>query len=205
MRGRWDYSDMGRRLILIGGSAGSGKTTLAQTLTSELDAGWLQLDTVWIAMKAAARHDSPAYSLLEVDGRMRRGGDSDEELLAAHVAASEAVCRVLPEVLDFELETRPVLVADGAWLLPSFVAGLGLPNTDVRCVFLQHADVDGVAAALAPRLRGRPPQERHLRMNRQIWQYGAWVRDRARAHDLPVLDPLPFATLTDRARAALAL
>ena len=42
-------------------------------------------------------------------------------------------------------------------------------------------------------------------MNRQIWQYGAWVRDQARAHDLPVLDPLPFATLTDRARVALRL
>jgi 2-phosphoglycerate kinase len=196
---------MGRRLFLVGGSAGSGKTTVAKTLASQLDAGWLQLDTVWIAMKAAARHDSPAYSLLDVDGRMRRGGDSDEELLAAHVAASETVCRVLPEVFDFELETRPVLVADGAWLLPSFVAELGLPNTDVRCVFLQHADVDGVAAALAPRLGGRPLVERHLRMNRQIWQYGAWIGDQARACDLPVLDPLPFATLTDRARAALAL
>ena len=196
---------MARRLILIGGSAGSGKTTVAQTLATELDAGWLQLDTVWIAMKAATRHDPSTYGLLDVDGRMRRGGDSDEELLAAHVATSEAVCGVLPEVLDFELETRPVLVADGAWLLPSFVAGLGLPDTEVRCVFLQHADVDGVAAALAPRLGGRHPQERHLRMNRQIWQYGAWVRDQARAHDLPVLDPLPFATLTDRARAALAL
>jgi 2-phosphoglycerate kinase len=194
-----------RRLILVGGSAGSGKTTVTQTLASDLDAGWLQLDTVWIAMKAATRHDSSTYSLLDVDGRMRRGGDSDQELLSAHVAASETVCGVLPEVFAFELETRPVLVADGAWLLPSFVAGLGLPNTDVRCVFLQHADVDGVAAALAPRLGGRPPQERHLRMNRQIWQYGAWVRDQARAHGLPVVDPLPFASLTDRARAALEL
>ena len=196
---------MRRRLILVGGSAGSGKTTVAQTLANDLDAGWMQLDTVWIAMKAATRHGSPAHSLLDVDGRMRRGGDSDKELLAAHIAASETVCGVLPEVFAFELETRPVLVADGACLLPSFVAGLAPPNTDVCCVFLQHADVDGVAAALAPRLRGRPPQKRHLRMNRQIWQYGAWVCDQARAHDLPVLDPLPFATLTDRARAALAL
>ena len=196
---------MGRRLILVGGSAGSGKTTVAQTIASDLDAGWLQLDTVWIAMKAATRHGSPEYRLLDVDDRMRRGGDSDEELLAAHVAASEVVCAVLPEVFAFELETRPVLVADGAWLLPSFVAGLGVPNTELCSVFLQHADVDGVAAALAPRLRGRPPQARHVRMNRQIWQYGAWVRDQARAHGLPVLDPLPFATLTDRARVALAL
>ncbi len=47
------------------------------------------------------------------------------------------------------------------------------------------------------------PQERHVRVNRQIWQYGAWVGVQARVHDLPVLDPLPFSTLTDRARAAL--
>ena len=104
---------MGNRLILVGGSAGSGKTTVAQTLASDLEAGWLQLDTVWIAMKGATRRGSPAYSLLDVDGRMRRGGDSDEELLAAHVGASETVCGVLPEVFAFELETRRVLVADG--------------------------------------------------------------------------------------------
>lgn len=37
---------------------------------------------------------------------------------------------MLPEVFAFELDTRPVLVADGAWLLPSFVAGLELPDTE---------------------------------------------------------------------------
>ena len=196
---------MTRHLILVGGSAGSGKTTVAQTLADDLGAGWLQLDTLWIAMKAAVGHGSSAFSVLDVAGRMRRGGDSDDDLLAAHVAASEAVCAVLPEVFAFALDTRPVLVADGAWLLPTFIAGLELPDTEVRSVFLQHADVDAVAAALAPRLGGRPPQERHRRMNRQIWQYGAWVGVQARGQDLPVLDPVPYSTLTDRARAALAL
>jgi hypothetical protein len=90
-------------------------------------------------------------------------------------------------------------------VLPSFIAGLELPDTEVRCVFLQHADLDGVAASLAPRLGGRSPPERHLRMHRQVWQYGAWISEQARVHDLPVIDPLPFATLTDRARAAPAL
>ena len=194
-----------KRLILLGGSAGSGKTTVAQTLASDLGADWLQLDTVWIAMKAAAGRGSSTFNVLDVAGRMRHGGDSDYDVLAAHVAASEAVCAVLSEVFAFELDTRPVLVADGAWLLPSFVAGLELPDTEVRCVFLQHADVDGVAAALAPRLGGRPPQKRHIRMNRQIWQYGAWVCEQARVRDLSVLDSRPFATLSDRARAALAL
>jgi 2-phosphoglycerate kinase len=194
---------MRKRLILVGGSAGSGKTTVARSLAGEVGAGWLQLDSLWIAMRAAAGRGSSAFRVLDVADRMRRGG-SDEELLAAHVAASEAVCAVLPEVLAFELDSRPLLVADGAWLLPSFVAGLDLPDTEVRCVFLQHASVDGVTAALAGRLGGRPPQERHVRTNRQIWEYGDWVSDQARVHDLPVLDPLPFATLTDRVRSALA-
>ena len=146
---------MTKRLILVGGSAGSGKTTLARALAGELGAGWLQLDTVWIAMKAAVGRGSPAFSRLDVAGRLV-GGASEGELLEAHVAASEAVCQVLPEVFAFELNTHSDLVADGAWLLPSFVAGFGLPGTEVRSVFLQHADVDGVAAALAPRLGGRP-------------------------------------------------
>ncbi len=196
---------MSKRLILLGGSAGAGKTTLAQTLARDLDASWLQLDTVWTAMKAAAGRGSSAFDLLDVAGRMGRGGDSDEDLLTAHVVASEAVCAVLPQVFAFELDTRPVLVADGAWLLPSFVAGLELPDTEVRCVFLQHADVDDVANAIAPRLGGRPPQEHHLRMNRQIWQYGAWVCEQARVRDFCVLRSRPFATLSDRARAALLL
>ncbi len=196
---------MRRRLILIGGSAGVGKTSVARTLARDLGAGWLQLDTVWIAMKAAAGRGSSAFSLLDVAGRMQRDGDSDEELLAAHVAASEAVCEVLPAVFAFELDTHSVLVADGAWLLPSFVDRLNLPETEVRCVFLQHSDIHGVAAALAPRLGGRPAQERHERMNRRIWHYGAWVGEQARIHNLPVLDPLPFPTLTDRTRALLAL
>ena len=43
-----------RRLFLVAGSAGSGKSTLAKALAHEFDAGWLQLDSIWLAMKVAA-------------------------------------------------------------------------------------------------------------------------------------------------------
>jgi predicted kinase len=36
---------MRKRLILVGGSAGSGKSTVAQTLAGDLGAGWLLPDT----------------------------------------------------------------------------------------------------------------------------------------------------------------
>jgi hypothetical protein len=127
---------MTRRLLLVGGSAGSGKSTVARSLASQLGAGWLQLDTVWVALKAAAGPGTPAYDELAIDQRMADENDSDEAILAALVAAAETVCRVLPEVFAFELATHGVLVVDGAWLVPSFVAGLALDDTDVAAIYL---------------------------------------------------------------------
>jgi hypothetical protein len=40
---------------------------------------------------------------------------------------------------------------------------------------------------------------------RQIWEYGAWVGVQAKSYGLPVLEPLPYSTLTDRARTALRI
>jgi 2-phosphoglycerate kinase len=193
------------RLVLVGGSAGSGKTTLARSLADELGAGWLQLDSIWLAMKVGADEGTAAYDLLDVDGRMRRDDEPDEVVLDAHVAAAEKVCSVLPTMLPLELQTHETLVVDGAWLLPSFVAGLSLPDCAVSAVYVTHTDESGVAEALAPRLDGRTPEERHLRMNRRIHQYGVWLADQARAHGLPVVEALPFDTLLHRAKSALSL
>jgi 2-phosphoglycerate kinase len=194
---------MMRRLLLVGGSAGSGKSTVARSLASQLGAGWLQLDTVWVALKAAAGPGTPAYDELAVDQRMADENDSDEAILTAFVAAAETVCRVLPEVFAFELATHDVLVGDGAWLVPSFVAGLALDETDVAAIYLHHASPEDVTTALAPRLAGRDRQARHVRMDRRIWQYGDWLAAEARRHDFPVLDPLPFDSLDARVAYAL--
>jgi 2-phosphoglycerate kinase len=192
-----------RRLFLVAGSAGSGKSTLAKALAHELDAGWLQLDSVWLAMKAAVGEDTSARDVLDIDRRMRREEEADDDVLAAHVAASGEVCRALPTVLELELQTHERLVVDGAWLLPSVVTKLELPDTEVRAVYVVQRTEADVEAALIPRRGGLPLEDRHRLMNRRIFQYGAWLADEARAHDLPVVEALPFESLLDRARAAL--
>jgi 2-phosphoglycerate kinase len=194
-----------RRLFLVSGSAGSGKSTLAKALAHELDAGWLQLDSIWLAMKVAAGDDTRAQDLLDIDRRMRRKDESDDGVLAAHVAASGEVCRALPTVLRLELEAHERLVVDGAWLLPSFVTELELPDTEVRAVYVVQRTETDIEAALIPRRGGLPLEDNHRLMNRRIFQYGTWLAAEAHAHDLPVVDALPFKSLLDRARAALLL
>ena len=188
---------------MIAGSAGSGKSTLAKALAHQLDAGWLQLDSIWLAMKVAAGEGTPARDVLDIDRRMRREDEADDDVLAAHVAASGEVCRALPTVLRLELQAHERLVVDGAWLLPSFVTKLELPDTEARAVYIVQRNVADVEAALIPRRGGLPLEDRHRVMNRRIFQYGAWLADEARAYDLPVVEALPFASLLERARAAL--
>ena len=198
-----DPTRVTRRLFLVAGSAGSGKSTLAKALAHELDAGWLQLDSIWLAMKVAAGEGTPGRDVLDIDHRMRREDDADDDVLAAHIAASGEVCRALPTVLGLELQAHERLVVDGAWLLSSFVTELKLPDTEVRAVYVVQRTEADVEAALIPRRGGLPLKDRHRLMNRRIFQYGAWLADEARAHDLPVVVALPFESVLDRARAAL--
>jgi 2-phosphoglycerate kinase len=195
---------MTRRLLLLAGSAGTGKTDTARNVARSRGAGWLQLDTIWIALRAAATPGTAEHDVLNINARLGHEGMSEEAVLEAQIAASEVVCRVLPAVFAFEFEAQSVLVAEGAWLLPSFVAGLALEETEVHAVYLRHTSCDAVRDALAPRLQGRPEQARHRRMARAIWLYGNWLAVQARAQGLTVIDSLPFESLQARAEAALA-
>ena len=96
------------------------------------------------------------------------------------------------------------LVVDGAWLLPSFVTGLELPDTEVRSVYVVQRTEADVEAALIPRRGGLLLEHRHRLMNRRIFPVRRLAGRKARAHDLPVVEALPFESLLDRARAALS-
>jgi 2-phosphoglycerate kinase len=187
-----------RRLLLIGGAAGTGKSTVARTLATRLNAAWLQLDTLWIAMRDAAPPNSKDRALLDIDQRIRAQDEPAEALLDHHIAASEAVCAALPHALAFELQTHPTLVADGAWLLPEFAAQLHLDDVSIRSVFLHESDPEQVARAMSAR-RGVPMVAAwHAEGARLAWMYGNWLADEAGRLALPVVSSRPYATAADR-------
>ena len=187
-----------RRLVLIGGSAGSGKTTVAQTLAAELGAGWLQLDTVWLALKAAAGAGSAAYDCSTSTAGCAAVARATRRcsLPTSRRRRPSAGCSRRRRVRAGG-RTQTLVVRRGSGCCRRSWPGLSWPDTEVGRL-PAHRDVDGVATALRHGSRGRAREERHLRMNRRICQYGDWVPEQARAR-LPRDRPAAVRDVADRA------
>jgi 2-phosphoglycerate kinase len=196
---------MSRRLLLVGGSAGTGKSTVAKTVATRIGAAWLQLDTLWIAMRDAAPRGSEEQRRLDIDRRIRAHTEPAEVLLAHHIVASAMVCAALPHALAFELQTHSIVVADGAWLLPEFVLGLELADVDIASVFLHEPDRGVLERAMSSRRDVAMVASWHAESVQVAWLYGNWLADQTRAASLPVVASRPYETAPDRILALAGL
>jgi len=192
-----------KRLILLGGAAGAGKSTTARALARELDAGWLQLDTIWVALHGVFPPDSPESQLLRVDERVRDRQDPVEAIVEHHIETSRFVCRALPGALEFELQSHETLVADGSWILPGFVAGLSMPGATVSAMLIHEPDIHEVRIAMDSRKETKMVAPWDARSVEVSWRYGNWLASEATKHRLPVVLARPRETLLERARAIL--
>lgn len=117
-------------LIVIGGPAGAGKTTLADAVASALHAAHLDFDVVSSDVVAAGRAAHPHLSEAALLARLR-----DDRYLALAQAAATALASAPPVLVVSAPFSREAQYADAwqAWLdvLP--------PGTDVRFVWI---DID---------------------------------------------------------------
>lgn len=195
-------------VLVVGGGAGVGKTTAARTLADWHGAGWLQLDTLWLALAEAA---APAdRALLRVDAAIRQAavaGDSSsatvQRLVEQHVAAARWMSAAVATAVWFEAETHAMLVVDGAWLLPDDVAALRDRVGEVRAAYLVEPDREALQATLDSRRAGRPAQRHHRLVGDVVWAYGQRLAREAEARGLAVVEARPFATQADRLSDAL--
>ena len=188
------------RVIVVGGGAAVGKTTVATALAARLGGDILPLDTIWLALRAAT---SPAthpefHDLDPSDGELTL-----ERLSEHHMRCARAISRAMDPVIGYYVrEERPV-VMEGAWIAPSAAARWTRDDESVKAVFIHEPDMDEIMATMLERSGSQAPTARIRTICEACWLIGNWVRKEALTEGLPVMDARPRSTLAERVLAAI--
>ncbi len=189
-------------VLVIGGGAAVGKTTVAATVASRYGATVLPVDAVWLALKAATTPDSHP-ELHYFDPSDKELALTAECLCERHRKSAEAISQALGPVIEYFLWERRPVVLEGAWITPAFAAHWTRQEEAVRAVFMHEPDVGEVLEAMRARAGWQVSPPRQIKLSEVCWLFGNWVREQALAEGLPVVDAPPRATLAERVLAAI--
>jgi 2-phosphoglycerate kinase len=194
-------------VLLIGGSSGVGKTTLARDIARRTGATLAHSDDYRMALERVV---TPVQNP-ELHAFAHAGPEALEPELA--VSAWRRIAGVVSHALEVVVAHHAFgatpLVIEGDALLPSFAvqseyAGYAVSGA-VRALYLVEPDEAVVRANLQARGRDRRLGPDGLeRYGRASWLYGCWMAESAFAHGIPVLPARPWEGLAERALAALS-
>ena len=185
------------RALLIGGSAGAGKTTCGIAIARRLGVDCFQFDAVWRALQRvtspethAALHRFPSHGKEPVEVEAWRDG---------MIETSAALEPALRAVIQHHGSTGHPVVIEGAWLLPSFAAAL---DGGVRALFIHEPDPAEVLTAMMTRSRWPTPTDRQRQIARGSWAYSVWLAEECQRLGMPLVAARPRETQVERLLAA---
>jgi 2-phosphoglycerate kinase len=200
-------------VLLLGGHAGAGKSTVAERLARRSGVAWLMADDLRLALqRSRAVLPSPAATAaLRFHATPGWWRHAPERLRDALIADGEALSPALEVVVENHVDQHLPVVLEGDAILPALLARppvqIRAASGRVRAVFLVEPD-EGVllATALARGREAAHMTEAEVRgVVRGRWLYGRWLAGEARRAGLPVLEPRPWGTLAERVVAAAGL
>lgn len=185
------------RLLLLGGSTASGKSTSGTLAARRLGIACVSADALWKAlMSVTSRQSHPAFHYFEpTEEEWRRGPDF---LCARHIESAEAQTPALDAFADWELKEGHRMLLEGAWITPAMAARRCEGTDQTRAVFIHEPEEAEILASMVERQRRDSPSERQIRLAAMAWRYGNWIRDGAVESGLPLVAARPRGTLVER-------
>jgi 2-phosphoglycerate kinase len=188
-------------VLLLGGSSGVGKSTVAPEVARRTGAALTQVDDIRLALQAAttpATHPD-LHFFLRAPGEAKEGvwARPPEELCRGLIRVAGVVSRALEDVVAHHVATRRPLLLEGDGLLPALATQQerwGLPLAGhVRAVFIYEEDEAALLETIAGRGRGyddkaRDEQRAQAHTN---WLYGRWLAREAARAGLPAVPARP--------------
>lgn len=194
-------------VLLLGGSSGTGKSTVAPLLARRLGAACAQVDDFRLVMqRITAPQERPALHFFT--SNMGIWSLPPDLLCERLVEVGQIVSSALEIVVAHHVATAAPIVLEGDGIMPALAAQRIIAGVDVgmrvRAVFLHEDSGEAIRAIMEARGRGfhrntEGEQQTQARMN---LLYGQWLRREAERYNLPVLPARPWETLPDRILSA---
>jgi 2-phosphoglycerate kinase len=202
------------RVILIGGTSGSGKTTVAKELARQHDFSWIQVDDLRLAFQwSDVRLPSQcATDALYVFTRTPRVWQLPASRLSdALIDVGMAMQDAIAIVAENHVAQGDPAIIEGDGILPSIadhprISPL-LEKGHVSIVFMLPDSQDEILERVLARGRGASDMsETELeRLSQMNWLFTKYLREEATRRGLPILSPRPLNSLATRIAAQLPI
>jgi 2-phosphoglycerate kinase len=198
------------RVLLIGGSSGVGKSSIARQLGRRFGTPWMQIDDLRLALQRSRvilLEKTEALYFFEETAQV--WSLPPERLRDGLIALGQVMSPALEVVIENHVDNADPLVIEGDAILPSLLTRPSVKarssNGQVQAVFLVEPDEHVLLAHMDARYHVHVSHnEALLRAIAHVrWLHGLWLAEEARRLDLPVLEPHPWETLAQRIVAAV--
>jgi 2-phosphoglycerate kinase len=206
----------GWRLLLIGGSSGTGRGKVARALARHLGLSLLLVDDLRVALQEITQPGEQA-GLHYFQTHPAVWQKSPETLSDGLIAVGNALARPLAVTIARHLLFKDAgpLILEGDGIIPALAAQKMFPfapethfafapiaaGQAVRSIFLVEPDEAALARHMVASempTAGKLDAREQQTLARANWLYGQWIRRQADHYDLPVIEPQPWENVLER-------
>ncbi|MDP6666576.1 MAG: isopentenyl transferase family protein [Dehalococcoidia bacterium] len=210
------------KILLIGGSTGTGKTRLAQELGRELRVSVLQVDDLRLGLQAITTETSHPALHSFTGASAEKTLNNPESIVEGYLSVAEIMEPAVRAVMSHHIDVADTgpLIIEGDGILPRLGSVEYLRQVDswfqnvaddtVRSLFLVEEDLQQLRANMYGRARGDGNAPGDREGDRSILSQGGWrlgqkFKIDAGTYSVPVILSRPFDGLLQRALDALGL
>lgn len=185
-------------VLLIGGAAGTGKTSVSYRLARHFDVGITEVDDLHIVLETMT---TPQQQPVLHHWRTHPESSQlpPEQILEHHLSVGRAMLPALRAVIANHIETRTPIVLEGDYILPELVALVGGAHASemrqVRGVFLYEPSEGQIVRNLHLREAAEGEQAGRARVS---WLFGEWLKRECERYGIPALSASPWDSLRER-------
>ncbi len=198
-------------VLLVGGSSGTGKTTIAAALSRQLGMTLANVDDFRLFSQQIT---TPAtlpdlHFFIDTHTLKQRAAMAPEALCERLIRVAHLVSRGLEVVIAHHVDVGLPIILEGDGITPEFAAKMrhfGSAGAPVGAVFLLEPDEQSILIRMAQRGRGisQLSRDEQLRGARLSWLFGNWIGKEAHDQGVPVVSSSPIETAVDRVLASLS-